>query len=38
MNNVLYFAQCLALNEAEETYKKIYEMLGLNSVPKDALL
>jgi len=33
--NVLYFAQCKALNEVEETYKKIYEMFGLKSVPKD---
>jgi len=35
MNNVLYFAQCKSLNEVEETYKKIYEMFGLKSVPKD---
>ena len=33
--NVLYFSNCASVKDVERTKEKMYEMFGLNSVPKE---
>jgi len=35
MKNVLYFTNCASVEDVERTKEKMYEMFGLNAVPKE---